>query len=213
MVFNEKKAEPMRIQTIEDVVVISVKPAPEMECAICNELVDSLISVCPGEKHDDHRVCKTCVNKMSKENEAIGCVYCGWRPGPVEDTTVEAVPAERPSPEPERTAWANCKYNCRDRFSLTLMYLLLGCMLAVFYLVMMSCLLFVYKCTWGNIIGDRSWCRNRGGMVTIENAGLGFVVTLILCGVAMSTFLLATWMKPRVKQLVDRCYESPNEER
>ena len=49
--------------------------------------------------------------------------------------------------------------------------------------------------------------------MTIENAGLGFVVTLILCGVAMSTFLLATWMKPRVKQLVDRCYESPNEER
>jgi hypothetical protein len=201
----------MSIQTVEDVVVISVKPAPEMECAICNELVDSLISVCPGEKHDDHRVCKTCVNKMSKENEAIGCVYCGWRPGPVEDTTVEAVPAERPAPE--RTVYVKCMQPCIDSLNITLAYLLVGSLLAVFYLVMMSCLLFVYKCTWGNIIGDRSWCRHNGEMLTIENAVLGFVITLILAGVGIGTSLMVTWMKPRVKQLVDRCYGSQNEER
>ena len=64
-----------------------------------------------------------------------------------------------------------------------------------------------------NIIGDRSWCRHNGEMLTIENAVLGFVITLILAGVGIGTSLMVTWMKPRVKQLVDRCYGSQNEER
>ena len=214
MVFNSKM-EP------QDIVVVSVRPAPEpvpdpapapeLECAICNEIVDRLISVCPGEKYEDHRVCKTCINKMSKENEAIGCVYCGWRPEFRRDVVVVTTAPRPSSPvrrRPTVSGWRPCV-----SLSDALAYLLVGSFLAVLYMVIMACLLFVYKCVWSGVISDRSWCRHSGDVLTIENAGLGFVATLVIAGFVTLISLLVSWSRPKVEQFVKRCYGSQNEER
>ena len=210
MVFNSKM-EP------QDIVVVSVRPAPnpdavpELECAICNEIVDTLISVCPGEKYEDHRVCKTCINKMSKENEAIGCVYCGWRPEFRRDVVVVTTAPRPSSPvrrRPTVSGWRPCV-----SLSDALAYLLVGSFLAVLYMVVMACLLFVYKCVWSGVISDRSWCRHSGDVLTIENAGLGFVATLVIAGFVTLISLLVSWSRPKVEQFVKRCYGSQNEER
>ena len=171
----------MQLQTIQDVVVISVKPAPvkELECAICNEIVGSLISVCPGDKHDDHRICDSCINKMTRTNAAIGCVYCGWIPDNTITNTNEN-PRDRNIIVSTSGASIHPDYNCKDKFTFGLVYLLIGCFVTLFYLIVMSSLFFSYKCIWGGIIGDKSWCRQNGDIITIENAAFGSIATLII---------------------------------
>lgn len=188
----------MQPQTIQDIIVISVKPGPvkQLECAICNEIVTNLISVCPGDKHDHHRICDSCINKMKRTNAAIGCVYCGWIPDNTITNTTENLRDRNIIVSLSDTPIYS-SYNCKDTFTFGLVYLLMGCFIVIFYIIMMSALLWTYKCIWGEIVNDKRWCLEKGqGHFSLENATLGFAITLILFGVPTLLMRFILWLKP-----------------